>query len=83
MYAFVFEKAFHHAVSRLATGFMVYPLDLFKGGSFGFVLGVLAVLPVVVVSIRTNPHMLQQPVDSKTLRILVDELVSYYLVSFA
>jgi len=62
---------------------MVYPLDQFKGGSFGFVPGVLAVLPVVVVSVRTNTHVLQQPVDSKALRILVDELVPYYLVSFA
>ena len=67
MYAFVFEKAFHHAVSRLATGFMVYPLDLFKDGSFGFVLGVLAVLPVVVISIWTNTHVLKQPVDAKAL----------------
>ena len=64
---FVVEKIFHHSVSRLAFGFMVDSLDLLEGGSFCFVPGVLAVLPVVVICIRTYVHVLKQPVDTEAL----------------
>ena len=83
MDAFVVEKVLHHAVSWPSAGFMVYLLDLLKDGSFCLLLGVLAVLPVVVVSIRVYSHVLQQPVCAKALRILIDELVPCYLISFA
>lgn len=59
MNAFIVEETFHHAVARLPTGFVVYLLDQLKRGSLGFSAGVPAVLPVVVVGIRTNTYMLQ------------------------
>lgn len=67
MNALVVQKTFHHAVSRLAAGLAIDLLDQFESGSLGLLHGVLAVLPVVVISIRTDVHVLQQPVDTKAL----------------
>ena len=67
MNALVVQKTFHHAVSRLAAGLAIDLLDQFESGSLGLLHGVLAVLPVVVISIRTDVHVLQQPVDAKAL----------------
>ena len=67
MNSLVIEKAFHHPVARLAAGLAVDFLDQFESGSLGLLHGVLAVLPIVVVGIRTYIHVLQQPVDAKAL----------------
>ena len=67
MNALVIQKAFHHAVSRLAAGLTIDLIDQFESGSLSLLHGVLAVLPVVVISIRTDVHVLQQPVDAKAL----------------
>ena len=67
MNSLVVQKALHHAVTRLAAGLAIDLLDQLKCGSLGILLGVLAVLPVVVISIWTNTHVLKQPVDAKAL----------------
>ena len=59
------------------------PFDFLLYGSLTFFAGVLAMLPVVVISIRVDMQTFQQPVDAKPLRILINKLVSIYLLSFA
>ena len=65
MNSLVVQKTFHHAVARLAAGLTIDLPDQLKSGSPGLLHGVLAVLPVVVISIRAYTHVLQQPVDAK------------------
>ena len=67
MNALVVQKILHHSVARLATGFVIDLLDQLKNGSFCFLCGVLAVLPVVVIGIREYIHVLEKPVDSEAL----------------
>lgn len=59
------------------------PFDFLLYGSLTFFAGVPAMLPVVVISIRVDMQTFQQPVDAKPLRILINKLVSIYLLSFA
>ena len=73
----------HHSVSRTSTGFVVKLFNFLKTGRFTFVVGALAILPIVVVGIWMNTEFIQKPVHSKSFVDLVDEMVFVYLLSFA
>lgn len=62
---------------------MVVLFDLLHCGSFSFIPGVSAVLPVIVICIGVDMQTFKQPVGARSPRILINELVTDCLLSFA
>ena len=52
----------HHSVSGASSGLMIKLLNFPKAGRFTFVVGALAILPIVVVGIWINTESIQKPV---------------------